>query len=124
MPWLLLDVVWLLVFAALGREQHADSSTLVGIGEVAWPFVAGYVITAIVVGLRRAPRSLSRGAIVWLGTIAVAMALRTVLKGGLPPLSFIVVATTFIGVGLLGWRVAALVIARRRARTAEPGTND
>ncbi len=90
-----------------------------GIAEVAWPFVAGYVITAIVVRLRRAPRSLSRGLIVWLGTVFLAMAIRTVLNGTLPPLSFIIVAVTFTGVGLIGWRVVALVVCRRRARAAE-----
>lgn len=118
MGWLLLDVAWLVVFAAIGRASHDEGVTAVGVAAVAWPFVAGYAVGVLVTGLRRTPRSLGRALPTWLIAVAVAMAIRTVLEGALPPISFIVVALAFSGAGLLGWRVVALLIGRRRTPAA------
>ncbi len=115
MPWLLLDVVWIVLFAILGLQDHAgDSPPLVVFG-VTWPFFVGYLISLIVLRLARAPQSLVRGTLVWLGTLVIGMAIRTVLKGYLPEPAFIIIAALFLGLGLVGWRVVALIICRRRA---------
>ena len=52
---------------------------------------------------------------VWLATVAIGMVLRHVTDAG-TAVSFIVVATVFLGAALLGWRaVAELITKRRRA---------
>jgi len=120
MGWLLVDVVWILVFALLGRESHEGDTAALAILGVAWPFLAGYAAAALVVGLRRSPRSVARGSAVWLGAVAGGMAIRTVLEGRLPETAFIVVALAFLGAGLVGWRVVAALVARRRRAVARP----
>jgi len=120
MGWLLVDVVWILVFARSGGESHEGDTAALAILGVAWPFLAGYAAAALVVGLRRSPRSVARGSAVWLGAVAGGMAIRTVLEGRLPETAFIVVALAFLGAGLVGWRVVAALVARRRRAVARP----
>ncbi len=115
MPWLLLDVVWIVLFAILGLQDHAGDSPPLAVLSVAWPFFVGYLISLIVLRLGRAPRSLARGTLVWLGTLVIGIAIRTVLKGYLPEPVFIIIAALFLGLGFVGWRVVALIICRRRA---------
>ena len=114
MPWLLLDVAWLVLFAALGRNNHGETETLGGIASVAWPFLVGYVVGAFALRLSRTPRSIGRLIPVWAITIGIAMAIRTVQKGRAPELDFVIVATVFAGLGMIAWRVIALVVCRAR----------
>jgi hypothetical protein len=116
MPWLLLDVAWLIAFAVLGRQNHGESESLAGIAAVAWPFLVGYLIGAFALRLSRTPRSIGRLIPVWAITIGIAMAIRTVQKGRAPELDFVIVATVFAGLGMVAWRVVALVVCRWRAR--------
>lgn len=120
MGWLLVDVAWIVLFALLGRESHEGDTAALAVLGVAWPFLAGYAATALVVGLRRRPRALGRGAVVWLGSVAGGMAIRTVLEGRLPETAFIVVALVFLGAGLVGWRLVAALVCRRRRAAAQP----
>ncbi|MEY4226024.1 MAG: hypothetical protein RL190_781 [Actinomycetota bacterium] len=120
MGWLLVDVAWIVLFTLLGRENHEGDTAALAVLGVAWPFLAGYAATALVVGLRRRPRSVGRGAVVWLGSVAGGMAIRTVLEGRLPETAFIIVALLFLGAGLVGWRVVAALVCRRRRAAAQP----
>ena len=119
MPWLLLDVAWLVAFAALGRRSHDEAQTLQGVAAVAWPFLAGYAVGAIALRLGRAPRSVGRVIPVWALTVAIALAIRTIEKGRLPELGFVIVAAAFTGVGMVAWRLVALLVCRRRSRSAD-----
>ena len=83
---------------------------------VAWPFLVGYVISAIVVNLPRSPRGIRRAAIVWIGMIVIAMAIRTVELGRLPEQAFVVVALVFLGAGMFGIRLLAMFVGWRRRR--------
>lgn len=118
MAWLLLDVAWIVLFALLGRESHEGDTAALAVLGVAWPFLAGYAASALIVGLRGRPRAIGRGTAVWLGTVAGGMAIRTVLEGRLPETAFIVVALLFTGAGLVGWRVVAALVRRRRSAAA------
>ena len=116
MPWLLLDVAWICLFAILGRENHSSDLTPLTVFAVAWPFLVGYVISAIVVNLPRSPRGIRRGAIVWIGMVVIAMAIRTVELGRLPEQAFVIVALVFLGAGMLGIRLLAMFVVWRRRR--------
>ena len=112
---LLADLLAVVAFVLLGRRSHEEGSAVAGTVATAWPFLAGAAVGEVVaLAARRAPESLAAGAVVAAGAVAVGMPLRR-LAGGGTPVSFVVVATTFLALFLLGWRLAARALARRRA---------
>lgn len=112
---LVLDAAMIVLFAAVGRRNHGEAATLIGVLTTAWPFLAGMTAGWLVVLLafRRAPRQVRDGIPVWLCTVAVGMTLRS-LTGVGTAFSFVIVATLFLGTTLLGWRGVAALTARRR----------
>jgi hypothetical protein len=111
----LVDLLAVLVFVLVGRRSHDEASAVVGTVATAWPFVTGAAVgQVVVVATRRPPQSATAGVIVTAATVMVGMGLRR-LTGGGTPASFVVVATTFLALFLLGWRLAAGVLARRGA---------
>ena len=114
---LLVDLAAVVVFAAIGRQSHAESGALVGVVEVASPFLLGAVIGALLSRSWRDPLSWRAGLATWLGAVVVGLALRAVVLGRLP-LSFAIVATVALGVLVLGWRGVArtVLVARGRRR--------
>ena len=117
------DASAVLLFVLLGRSSHQEGSVLAGTAATAWPFLAGTAAgwLLLLAGGRRPggplpPRSVRAGAVVLGATVAVGMAVRH-LAGGGTTASFVVVATVFLAVFLLGWRaVAGRVAARAGAR--------
>jgi hypothetical protein len=103
---LLLDVLVVLVFAVVGRASHAEGVSVLGVLEVAWPFLAGMLGGWLVaVGLIQVAMSSVRGgALVWVVTVAGGMAVRALTGQGTAP-AFVVVATLALGLGLVGWRL-------------------
>lgn len=114
---LVCDVALVMLFAGLGRSEHAREATLLGLFETAWPFLAGLAIMWLVTFAYRRPLSLVRtGVPVWLGTVAIGMGLR-LLTGSGAALPFVLVATGTLAVFLLGWRAIAALAARLRHRS-------
>jgi peptidoglycan/LPS O-acetylase OafA/YrhL len=112
---LALDVVAVLLFAAVGRRTHAEGVSMVGIAGTAWPFLAGTVGGWAVARAWRRPLSAATGLVVWIGAVALGMLLRR-LTGEGTAWPFVVVATVVLGALLLGWRALAHVVRSR----AEP----
>ena len=110
------SVLVVLVFAAVGRRNHGEADALTDIVTTAWPFVVGAIVGWIVlVVMKRLPgRSLTSGVIVWLTTVIVGMILRQVSGHG-TAVAFVIVALAFNGACMLGWRLVARVLERRRA---------
>ncbi|MBM6405819.1 DUF3054 domain-containing protein [Phycicoccus sp. CSK15P-2] len=106
-----LDVLLVLVFAALGRRSHADGVDVAGVLRTALPFLvgtaAGWLVASMV--LDSGPRSLAYGAVVVAATVLLGMVLRAVAAQGTAP-SFVVVATVVLTVLLVGWRVVARLL--------------
>lgn len=106
-----LDVLLVLVFAAVGRRSHAEGVDVAGVVRTALPFLvgtsAGWLLASIV--LDSGPRSLAYGAVVVACAVAVGMALRAVAAQGVAP-AFVVVATVTLTALLLGWRLAARLL--------------
>ena len=114
---LLLDIVLVVVFAAIGRATH-DGDVLgpfgSGLATTAWPFVAALLIGWLVMRAWRRPTAVVRtGLPVWAITVALGMVLRA-LSGQGVAVAFIIVATITLAVFLLGWRGLARLAARRR----------
>lgn len=112
-----IDVVLVLLFALSGRRSHEHSLTLLGVLETAGPFLLALAALTL---LSRPWVTHSRiwptGILIWIGTVALGMALR-VLFGGTAAVPFIVVATIVLGVFLVGRRVTTTLLARRVARS-------
>lgn len=113
-----IDLVSILIFAILGRRNHAEGTALIGVLVVAWPFLAAWTIAWFATRLDRRPESAARALRALVVAIPIALALRVATDRGIAP-AFIVVACVFLGVVLVGRRsLVSLVGGRRRARTA------
>ena len=109
----LADVCCVLAFVVIGRASHSDGETLAGIASTAWPFLAGLACGEVAARAWRQPLALvPAGVGAWLGAVVVGQALR-VLAGQGTALAFIVVSLGFVGLFLLGWRLAARSAAVR-----------
>ncbi len=109
------DLVAVLVFVLFGRRAHDSGSVILGTLATAWPFLTGAGVGWLVVlGRRLAPAGLPAGAVVAVATVALGMTLRHLTGGGVQP-SFVLVASTFVALFLLGWRLVAARLARGHA---------
>ncbi len=112
------DVVLVLAFVIIGRASHHASGGLPGLVSTAWPFLTGLAAGEVAGRGWRRPLALwPAGVSAWLGTVAVGMILRVVAGQG-TEVAFIGVALAFVGLFLLGWRIAVTRIGplRRLAR--------
>lgn len=111
-----LDILTVLLFVVIGRASHAKGEELGGIASTAWPFLAGLGVGWLVSRGWRRPGALApAGAGAWLCTVACGMVLRVVAGQG-TAIAFIAVALAFLGLFLLGWRLAWRLVAARRTR--------
>jgi len=113
--WLVMDVIGVLVFCAVGRRSHAEGITITGVATTAWPFLTGTVLGWLASRAWRRPTAVApTGVVVWLSTVLVGMALRRASAAGVAS-SFVVVAASVTAVLLLGWRAAVGLISRDRS---------
>ncbi|SNS07300.1 Protein of unknown function [Actinomadura mexicana] len=81
----------------------------------AWPFLAGLGVGwGLLRAWRRPEGILPVGVGVWVSTVAVGMVLR-VLGGQGTALAFVIVASVFLGVALVGWRLLVRAVGARKA---------
>ena len=115
-PWLALtaDVALVVGFVAAGRQEHGTVDGLPGLLVTASPFLVGLLAGSL---LTRFPRTWAylwpHGAIVWLTTLGLGLALRVWWGLGGAPLSFVLVAAGVLAVTLLGRRAASRVVGSR-----------
>ena len=108
-----LDVILVVLFAAIGRVSH-DEEALAGLWHTAWPFLAGLVAGWAVTLAWRAPAAPIRtGLGLWAVTVAGGMLLRAVTGQGVV-LAFVIVASIVLFLFLVGWRLIAALVGRRR----------
>lgn len=118
---LLLDVVFVVVFAVVGRLSHAEAADLAGVLTTAWPFLAGLAAGWAVSRAWRHPLALwPTGVVVWVVTLVAGMLLRVVSGQG-TAVAFIVVAALTLALFLIGWRAIATLVTRSRRAGVSPG---
>ena len=106
----ILDCCCVLVFVIIGRASHVQGESLGGIASTAWPFLAGLAAGWLTAGLagrawQQPFRLWPAGVGAWLGAVALGMVFRVVSGQG-TAFAFILVALAFLGLVLLGWRLA------------------
>ncbi|MDN5750363.1 MAG: DUF3054 domain-containing protein [Pseudonocardia sp.] len=111
---LVADVVAVVVFAAVGRVNHAEAADVWGLAATVAPFVVGLAAAWATPFVRADPSGLRAGSVALAGTVVIGLALRAAFTGRLP-LSFAVVTVVSLAVLMLGWRALSLVVARRAA---------
>jgi Protein of unknown function (DUF3054) len=103
----LLDVCCVLAFVLIGRASHGEPASIAGLARTAWPFMSGLAVGLLVTRAWRRPAAIAATGIgVWLATVAIGMLLR-VASGQGTTVTFTLVALAFLGLFILGWRVAA-----------------
>jgi hypothetical protein len=114
---LVLDVIGVTVFCTIGRRSHDEGIVLLGVWQTAWPFLSGAGIGWLLSRGWSRPTSVAHtGLAVWICTVLFGMILRRLSSQGVA-LSFVVVASIFTALFLLGWRV----IANRVIDASRPG---
>ncbi len=99
-----IDVVAIIAFVVIGRKNHDEGSALSGLIEVAAPFLIALALGWVVARAWKSPMAVGTGVIVWLVTIIGGLVLRKVAFDGGTATPFIIVASLFTLVTLVGWR--------------------
>jgi len=124
--WLLLvgDALALALFVFVGQRNHETlgANPLLGIAQTTLPFIAPWLVSALILGAYRIDarekmtRFLARSLNAWLVAIPFALVWRAfMLNSQTIQTMFVITATGFGGLFLLGWRVLFL-LARQSAR--------
>jgi hypothetical protein len=109
-----LDACWVLIFVVIGRHSHHDGESLSGIWHTAWPFLAGLAVGLAASRYWRRPVAIVPAGIgAWVGAAGAGMLIR-VLAGQGTAAAFIVVATAFLALFLIGWRAVAILARHLR----------
>lgn len=114
--WTVIDLALIILFAILGRREHEHALDIGGIFETAVPFLAAYIVMTLI---SRPWLTINRvwptGLLVWLGTVAVGMALR-IAMGSTAAIAFVIVTILVLGVFLLGRRLICSLLSKRSAK--------
>jgi len=110
-----LDAGAIVVFAAIGRANHAEGilgDRGIGLATTAWPFLVGAALGWVIAkGWKKPCAWRPTGVIVWASTLVGGMLLRLVSGQGVQ-VSFVIVAGLFLAAFLIGWRVISGVLAK------------
>ena len=110
---LVADVAGVVVFVAIGRRNHDETTGASGVFSTAAPFLLALAATWALGRVWREPIGNGAGVSTWIGTVAIGMVLRNLLFDDGTATAFIIVATIFLGVVLNGWRsIARRVMVR------------
>lgn len=110
--WILIagDILVFVIFSILGRGAHQMELGAAGIVSTGWPFLAGWLIVGIPMGVYRpeayesAAAGAKRALLTWIIGGPVALVLRSLAVGRLPHWSFAIIAFTTSLVLLVAWR--------------------
>lgn len=114
----LIDCLAIFLFAVLARLAHNSAEmpfTFINVLDTYWPFLAGVILGTALIKNEENPRAVGAGAIVWIATVIVGLAVWATRHSEFPHWSFILVASTMSALLLLGWRAAANAVSPKSA---------
>ena len=102
----------MVLFVAIGRRNHDESTAIDGIATVAAPFLIALAVAWLSSRAWRTPGSMRTSLIVWLVTVFGGLELRHFVfdRGTATP--FVIVATLVLGVLIIGGRFAVRRLIR------------
>jgi FlaA1/EpsC-like NDP-sugar epimerase len=112
-----LDTFAVVLFVAIGRREHERDSAIVGLIETAAPFLIALALAWLVLRVWKRPTEWQTGVGVLAIVVVVGMLLRNLVFGDGTATAFVIVATLFLALFIVGWRLAFAVIDRRRSVT-------
>ncbi|MEN9643806.1 MAG: hypothetical protein RL238_475 [Actinomycetota bacterium] len=114
------DIVSILVFVTLGRSSHDEGGNAVTEAvKVAAPFLIALAVGWLVARAWTSPTAPTTGMVIWVVTVAGGMVLRHFVFDRGTALAFIIVASAFTLLFLVGWR---FVWEWRAGRRGQVGT--
>ena len=116
-----IDVFSVTLFVAIGRREHERDSAITGLIETAAPFLLALALAWVLLRAWRRPTDWRTGLGIWAITLVAGMVLRNVVFGDGTATAFVIVATAFLALFLVGWRVTFGLFERRSTR-ASAGT--
>jgi hypothetical protein len=111
-----LDTFFVVLFVAIGRREHERDSAIAGLIGTAAPFVIALAIAWLALRAWQRPTSWTTGVGIWAITLVVGMMLRNLVFGDGTATSFVIVATVFLALFLIGWRAIYGLVERRSSR--------
>ncbi len=117
-----LDGLFVVAFAVIGREDHGFVSDFWDYLRVAAPFLVGLAATIAILRSWRNPLLLRTGLFLAVGTLVFGMLLRRFVWGNGTATTFVWVSAAFFVAGMVGWRLVALGIRTLLARRAPQTT--
>jgi hypothetical protein len=112
-----LDTASVVLFVAIGRREHEQDSAISGLASTAAPFLVALVVAWLVLRVWRRPTDWRIGVGVWAIVVAGGMVLRRVVFDDGTAVSFVIVASCFLALTLIGWRLVAGLRDRARPST-------
>jgi len=109
------DLLCVLVMAIIGTNNHETDTGISGILFVAAPFLIATTLARVFMRLtKKDETTVTDGVTVVLFTVAIGMILRRFAFDRGTATAFVIVATVFLGITMLGWR--ALMARRSTAK--------
>ena len=97
-------IIFVVAFVVIGRRNHDEGQAVDGVLRVATPFLIGLAVGWLAARGWKEPTSTTTGMVIWPVTVAVGILVRRIVFDDGTALAFIIVATVFTGLLLIGWR--------------------
>ena len=112
-----LDTFAVVLFVAIGRREHERDSAIAGLIQTAAPFLIALALAWLVLRVWKRPTDWRTGIGVWAIVVVASMLLRNLVFGDGTAAAFVIVATLFLALFIVGWRLAFGVMNRRHTVT-------
>ena len=111
-----LDTFVVVLFVAIGRREHERDSAIAGLIETAAPFLIALALAWLVLRVWKRPTEWRTGVGVWAIVVVAGMLLRNLVFDDGTATAFVIVATLFLALFIVGWRLAFAAMDRRTRR--------
>ncbi len=110
-----LDTFAVVLFVAIGRREHERDSAIAGLIETAAPFLIALALAWLVLRVWKRPTEWRTGVGVWAIVVVAGMLLRKLVFDDGTATAFVIVATLFLALFIVGWRLAFAAMNRRHS---------
>ena len=120
-PAFAIDVALIVLFVFIGTRNHDTDTGVSGVLTTAAPFLIGMCAGWYASSGWKNPTATQTGIVVWVGTVVIGMLLRHFAWDRGTAVAFIIVATVFNALTLIGWRTVRENFSSRRSKEVSSG---